>query len=172
MENSGQQRKLPFFVYGTLIPGHRNEHHWLGAIRSQQRASLKKGRLYRFPGFPMMVFTDNSDADGDDVVRGSVVYVNEDGYDRVLRSLDALEEYDSTKTDDENFYLRVERDVDTDEGTVVRCYTYVGRQSTVIGLPTVLNNDWAAAVQSDPQANKWWEENEGAVLKTRVTSDE
>lgn len=48
-------QRLPFFVYGTLIPGQPNDHLWQGAIGSLEAAVFDNGRLYDMGFYPMLV---------------------------------------------------------------------------------------------------------------------
>lgn len=180
-------RRLPFFVYGTLIPGllnerkslaassqtdlvsnkgEPNEKHFKNKIVSYHEAVLRGARLYRFPGYPMMVINDEKKDDADNVVRGVVVYVDDDSYQEVLTSLDALEEYDPSNISN-SLYLRIERQVEllddaTSSSSKVNCFTYCGSQEQVNELPRVEDNDWRAEIRRDSSARAWWLHNTSA----------
>lgn len=113
------------------------------------------------------------DAASDDVVRGVVVYVDEDAYDEVLRSLDKLEEYDPENVAD-SLYQRIATDVELvvdggAEQTKVRCFTYCGSLDAVRNLPSVVDNDWRAEVRRDSSARAWWSVNHSARTNTAAT---
>ena len=55
MSMKSTPRLLPFFVYGTLLPGQPNAHLWGDGIVAQQNATLANGRLYDLGAFPMLV---------------------------------------------------------------------------------------------------------------------
>ena len=77
--------QLPFFVYGTLIPGQPNDHLWGNAIVSAESAILANCQLFDMDYYPMLVEQCGSS------VRGKLITVKEDAYLETLTRIDALE---------------------------------------------------------------------------------
>ncbi|WP_406411899.1 gamma-glutamylcyclotransferase [Streptomyces halstedii] len=95
---------LPFFVYGTLLPGERNHDRFLGGrVRGQCPAVLPGAVLYHGPGYPYAV-------EGPGEVRGALVTAAPGAYGELLAVLDELEGY-LGPGHPRNLYERVARPV-------------------------------------------------------------
>ncbi|MET9808811.1 gamma-glutamylcyclotransferase family protein [Streptomyces halstedii] len=95
---------LPFFVYGTLLPGERNHDRFLGdRVRGQRPAVLPGALLYHGPGYPYAV-------EGPGEVRGALVTSVPGAYGELLAALDELEGYLGPGSP-RNLYERVARPV-------------------------------------------------------------
>ncbi|AWL38296.1 gamma-glutamylcyclotransferase family protein [Streptomyces sp. SM18] len=95
---------LPFFVYGTLLPGERNHDRFLtGRVRGQCPAVLPGALLYHGPGYPYAV-------EGPGEVRGALVTAAPGAYGELLAVLDELEGY-LGPGHPRNLYERVARPV-------------------------------------------------------------
>lgn len=81
--------RLPFFLYGTLLPGECNHGLLRGRSRSWTPAELPGALLFDGPGHPYAV----TDPGGSAVVRGELAEVPAESYEEVLAALDRLEEY-------------------------------------------------------------------------------
>jgi gamma-glutamylcyclotransferase (GGCT)/AIG2-like uncharacterized protein YtfP len=103
-------RRLPFFVYGTLLPGERNHPLLAGRTRSWTPAVLPGALLFRGPRYPVAVL----DPAAGGRVRGEVVEISAAMYDAVLADLDRLEGY--APGDPANRYERVSRAVRGERG--------------------------------------------------------
>ncbi|WP_329228653.1 gamma-glutamylcyclotransferase [Streptomyces sp. NBC_01460] len=79
--------RLPFFVYGTLLPGEANHDRFLrGRTREERPAVLPGALLYEGPGYPYAV-------DGPGTVHGTLVTAAPGAYAELLGLLDDLEQY-------------------------------------------------------------------------------
>lgn len=79
-------RRLPYFVYGTLRPGGRNHEAWLGGRLAWTRpARLGHHRLHHHRDLPYVT------AGGDGAVIGELVHATADHADEMRSDLDALE---------------------------------------------------------------------------------
>ncbi|WP_329179159.1 gamma-glutamylcyclotransferase family protein [Streptomyces sp. NBC_01477] len=132
-------RRLPFFVYGTLLPGERNHRLLAGRTRSWTPAVLPATLLFLGPGYPFAV----ADPAGAAQVRGEVVEIAEDLYDAVRADLDRLETY--APGDPANRYERVSRAVRGERGET-EVWVYVAGPVIIRDLlPTadrIRDGDW------------------------------
>ncbi|MFE9723402.1 gamma-glutamylcyclotransferase family protein [Streptomyces sp. NPDC005794] len=79
--------RLPFFVYGTLLPGEPNHDRFLrGRTHEEQPAVLPGALLYEGPGYPYAI-------DGHGTVHGALVTAAPGAYTELLGLLDDLEQY-------------------------------------------------------------------------------
>ncbi|WP_329037087.1 gamma-glutamylcyclotransferase [Streptomyces sp. NBC_00178] len=138
------QGPLPFFVYGTLLPGEHNHDRFLrGRTRDERPAVLPGALLYEGPGYPYAT-------DGHGTVTGSLVTAAPDAYPELLRLLDGLEEYVGPDHP-RNLYERVVRTVlPRAEGPAppgpVRAWVYLAATAVARSLRTggtvVPGGDW------------------------------
>jgi gamma-glutamylcyclotransferase (GGCT)/AIG2-like uncharacterized protein YtfP len=142
---------LPFFVYGTLLPGQPNARLWQEMVAHQEPAIFHSGTLFDMGAFPMLI----EQPDGVPI-RGMLLEIVPEQYSRVLRALDCLEEYDPAAPE-QSSYRRVERTVQTEAGELRRVWVYIGRFDLVRGC-TPCGGDWAAwsALRRERVAD-WWQ---------------
>jgi gamma-glutamylcyclotransferase (GGCT)/AIG2-like uncharacterized protein YtfP len=116
------QRNMPFFVYGTLIPGQENYPRFLAGRTLQETPSSIRGAvLYTEGRYPYLV-VDSTLAQPSDEVSGYLIHIKPHLYDAVLEHVDQLEGYRAYKT--ANWYERVCREIQTERGNV-RAWVYV-----------------------------------------------
>ncbi|MEM9773484.1 MAG: gamma-glutamylcyclotransferase family protein [Chloroflexota bacterium] len=146
--------QYPFFVYGTLLPGQPNDHFWENKIEANKPAHLSGVELFAFPSFPMMVISD----DHGKQVFGQLIWTEPDAYNRIMKRIDILENYDSA--DPENSpYQRELRDVYLQSGETIKAWTYLGQPQLVVGLPQILSGDWLDHVERSISFSTnqiWW----------------
>lgn len=157
--------QLPFFVYGTLLPGQPNYHLWAKAIRTEEPAILPGGRLYDMAQlglgqYPMVVeevqVGDEYIVGGKWQVVGVLVEVEAAYYETVLRTLDVLEDYRPLQPE-QSFYRRVRRIVTLHNGRQRVAWVYVGRAAIVAGLEPIRGGNWKAYCASrQAEVNRWW----------------
>lgn len=121
---SGGTERLPVFVYGTLRPGGLyHPSYLLGRTTAEEPATLSGVVLHEGPGYPYALEEDAADVEPG-VVRGELMTLAEDGYERVLAALDQLEEY--RPGDPASLYLRAVREVTrTRDGARVPAWVYL-----------------------------------------------
>ena len=151
------EERLPFFVYGTLLPGQPNAFLWQGTVTAQQPATLAGSTLYDMGSYPMLVET------GDDCVQSMLLHIAEAEYAAVLARLDELE--GCTLDQPEDFgYSRVIRTVQIEitspehdrNSRSHSAWVYIGQEATVRGLPPIPGGDWAAyVVDTFHDIDKW-----------------
>lgn len=142
---------LPFFVYGTLLPGQPNFYHWGNSILTHETAVFNNGRLYDLGSYPMLI-----EAPGETVV-GALITVEPSPYQTILRRLDKLEEYDPQQPN-QCSYIREKRDVHLENGRVQTAWVYIGQWQFQPAIPVIKNGNWveySARKQSD--INEWWQ---------------
>jgi len=144
------EERLPFFVYGTLLPGQPNAYLWGDCVTQVAAASLTGGCLYDLGAYPMLV----EEAGG--LVVGVVNHVAESEYDAVLARLDDLEGYDSTQSN-EFGYRRVLREVQVENSRSLRVWVYIGQKTAVRGMTPIPGGDWAAySAATFQDIEQWW----------------
>jgi gamma-glutamylcyclotransferase (GGCT)/AIG2-like uncharacterized protein YtfP len=148
-EMDQQAFTLPFFVYGTLLPGQPNFGLWQHAIVRCQPAALHGAFLFDHGFYPMMIEGMNGGQ-----VNGLVVYVQSRLYGSVLRDLDYLEGYDPAQHG-MNDFSRVKRVVRLITGQKAVAWVYVGRKELVDGLPPI-GDDWKRYAESRQQSLDYW----------------
>ena len=150
MKSKIDKERLPFFVYGTLLPGQPNTVLWGESIVAQEKALLANGRLYDMGSFPMLVEA------GDEPVCGLLTYVTDAEYETVLARLDRLEGVDTVQPNI-SWYRRVVREVEVANGRSVPAWVYIGHQAAVQGMMPIPAGDWAAYVAKTFQdIAQWW----------------
>jgi gamma-glutamylcyclotransferase (GGCT)/AIG2-like uncharacterized protein YtfP len=148
--------QLPFFVYGTLLPGQPNYHLWGGAIRSERAAFLPNSRLYdmallNLGHYPMLV-----EEQGKQVVVGMLVEVEPGFFDAVLRTLDLLEDYRPGRPN-ESYYHRAKRIIASTNGHQHVAWVYLGRPGLVVGLEPIPGGNWKAyCANRKAEVDGWW----------------
>ncbi|MFG3404715.1 gamma-glutamylcyclotransferase family protein [Streptomyces sp. NPDC048142] len=97
--------ELPFFVYGTLLPGEPNHDLFLrGRTAGERPAVLPRALLYDGPGYPYAI-------DGHGRVHGTLLVAAPGVYGELLGLLDHLEEF-LGPGHPRNLYERVVREVE------------------------------------------------------------
>lgn len=131
---------LPFFVYGTLLPGEVNHDLFLrGRTRSEEPGRLYGAVLYDGPGYPYAVEERGG------IVYGELVTALPEEYEELLVALDRLEEY--AAADPRSLYERVEREVVRGAaGPHVRAWVYVAAPAVAARLRArgklIESGDW------------------------------
>ncbi|MBH1937884.1 gamma-glutamylcyclotransferase [Streptomyces sp. AV19] len=111
-------RRLPVFVYGTLMPGLRNYAWFLrGGTVAEVPARLAGAVLYEGPGFPHAVAAPGGE------VRGVLITLVPDRYGALLAALDELE--GCVPGGPGNLFDRVEREVALVAGGTARAWVYL-----------------------------------------------
>ncbi len=125
---------LPFFVYGTLLPGEANFRLWRDAIQDIRPAGLNGARLYDLGYFPMLI------EGGGGEVRGMVGWVRPSSYGAALDLLDTLEGVRFPYPIGVGYY-RAARVVRLAGGSTVTAWVYLGNPVAVIGRRPI-GTDW------------------------------
>ncbi|WP_367572867.1 gamma-glutamylcyclotransferase family protein [Streptomyces globisporus] len=124
--------ELPFFVYGTLLPGEPNHDLFLrGRTAGERPAVLPRALLYDGPGYPYAI-------EGHGRVHGTLLVAAPGVYGELLGLLDHLEEF-LGPGHPRNLYERVVREVElpgTGDGGSVRAWVYLAANAVTRSLRT------------------------------------
>lgn len=127
--------ELPFFVYGTLLPGEPNHDLFLrGRTAGERPAVLPRALLYDGPGYPYAI-------EGHGRVHGTLLVAAPGIYGELLGLLDHLEEF-LGPGHPRNLYERVVREVElpaqgaSDAGESVRAWVYLAAAAVTRSLRT------------------------------------
>jgi gamma-glutamylcyclotransferase (GGCT)/AIG2-like uncharacterized protein YtfP len=145
-------KNLPFFAYGTLLPGQPNYPLWQAAILNQRPATFPNGRLHDVGPYPILL------EGGDNPVKGMVIDIAPAAYATILTRLDYLEGYNPAAPDDCTF-CRVVRPVNlTDTVETIEAWVYLGQTAATTHLPLIESGDWPthATAKLTAIAN-WWQ---------------
>lgn len=128
--------QLPFFVYGTLRNGFHN-YEWAlkGNTTYEFDAKLEGYEMYSAGPFPFIVHG------GVWSVKGELMGIDEDRYDKVMSQLDHLEGYNPNHPE-RSHYKRLEVMVSIEGGLPVRAWTYIYNRPTN-GMQKIRSGDWA-----------------------------
>ena len=149
--NRSALEQIPFFVYGTLIPGQPNDHLWGEGIRRVETAVFAHGKLFDMGTYPMLV------EGGAGIVQGKLISVANGSYEEILARLDYLEGY-APEQPTASGYRRVKREVITLSGRSVLSWVYVGRLDQAGGFELIPGGKWvtySASMRS--RMDHWWE---------------
>ncbi|UQX01073.1 gamma-glutamylcyclotransferase family protein [Streptomyces sp. RerS4] len=136
---------LPFFVYGTLLPGEVNHDLFLrGRTAAEEPARLPDAALYAGPGYPYAVHRPGS------AIAGELITAAPGAYAELLVALDLLEEYAGPDRPD-NVYDRVAREAVRPDGSRVRAWVYLAAAPVAHHLARsgteITGGDWRRHVE-------------------------
>ena len=79
--------RLPFFVYGTLIPNQPNYYLWKDSITDTKTGIIRNYQLFDMGHYPMIVESEGNN------VEGMIVYIKTEDYSKITKIIDNLEGY-------------------------------------------------------------------------------
>ena len=132
LDDNAQPAHTLLFVYGSLMQGLELHGQLAGATFVARGRIL--GTLVSLGKYPGLV-------EGDGDVRGELYRLDRAA---MLCAIDELEEYDAHRPD-ESLYLRVEREVRLDDGSIVRAWVYLYNEDAG-DAPAIASGDWRDAV--------------------------
>jgi gamma-glutamylcyclotransferase (GGCT)/AIG2-like uncharacterized protein YtfP len=143
-------KRLPFFVYGTLLPDQPNYDLIVKESIEQRPAYFPDGRLYDLGPFPMLLEGSGG------LVKGILYSINEADYPIILHRLDALEGFNPRNPTAGDF-RRVKRLVNLESGSSIIAWVYLGKPASIIGARFILSGDWIAySRENKDKLVKWW----------------
>lgn len=129
--------RLPFFVYGTLLPGQPNYRLWQNGLLAKHLATFKQGYLLDLIHFPMLV------EGGKNAVMGMLMVPQPDAYIDIMNRLDGLEDFDPSQPT-AGAYFRAERLVYLSDKETCSAWVYLGRPEFASDAPVIESGDWIA----------------------------
>jgi gamma-glutamylcyclotransferase (GGCT)/AIG2-like uncharacterized protein YtfP len=143
-------RYLPFFVYGTLLPGQPNYDLWSEDIADQVPAIFPDGRLFDLGAYPMLLEGEGSP------VTGQMITIKHSEYAQVLLRLDTLEGYDPENPEASD-YRRYNRVIHLVDGRALKAWVYLGKRSAVADAALIESGDWVAHMSDkSEEIFDWW----------------
>lgn len=124
-----QNEPVRLFVYGTLMPGHRNFAHIRKYVQTTQPASMD-GILLDLGSYPALIH-------GDGIVRGVLLEMDQEA----LAVTDRIEGYHADS--ESSLFIRKEVSVQLDEGQSVSAWSYffADAESIIDRLQLIVGHD-------------------------------
>ncbi len=145
-------KQLPFFVYGTLLPGQPNYPLWSAAIARARPAVFPHGQLFDLGGYPMLI------EGGEGQVQGLVVDIRPEPYPAILKRLDILEGLQPGNTPVDAPYRRAGRLVRLEGGKKVESWVYLGHPGYTTGREIIPGGSWPQYTQTrQEQIAAFWQ---------------
>ena len=141
--------RLPFFVYGTLIPAQPNYYLWKDSIADAKNGIIKNHQLFDMGHYPMILQSEGNN------VHGMLMYVNDEDYEKITKIIDNLEGY-NPENHGNSAYNREMRDIELKNGESEKAWIYIGSKEYVKEENGVKNGNWVKHI-SEKKGNKdWW----------------
>lgn len=133
------------FVYGSLMEGFFNFDKYLVDKVESRKTAYAKGKLYHIDGrgYPAMY-------EGDEDVKGELLSIKD--FEKNLKELDGLEQYDENGKIEDNEYNRAIIDVITEDGKKEKAYGYIFNkekpENKEVKLIPIEDGDWRKFMES------------------------
>ena len=142
--------RLPFFVYGTLIPDQPNYYLWKDSIVSTKDGLIKNYQLFDMGHYPMIVESEGNN------VYGMLMYVKNENYTKVTKIIDNLEGY-NPENHGSSAYNREIRDIELENGEAEKVWIYIGSEEYVKEENAVKGGNWVKHISKKKGNLDWWE---------------
>ena len=142
--------KLPFFVYGTLLPEQPNYYLWKDSIERTSAARIKDCQLFDMGHYPMLVQVEGK------YVEGMLMYIKSDDFGNVIKRIDNLEGYDP-QNHGNSAYNREMRDIELN-GKVEKAWVYLGSIEFINKERSVESGNWVQHVSEKKENQDWWKD--------------
>ena len=142
--------RLPFFVYGTLIPDQPNYYLWKDSIVSTKDGLIKNYQLFDMGHYPMIVESKGNN------VYGMLMYVKNEDYTKVTKIIDNLEGY-NPENHGSSAYNRELRDIELEDGEIEKAWIYIGSKEYVNEENKVKDGNWVKHISKKEGNQDWWE---------------
>ena len=126
--------RLPFFVYGTLIPDQPNYYLWKDSIVNTKSGIIKNHQLFDMGHYPMIVESEGNN------VHGMLMYIKNEDYDKITKVIDNLEGY-NPENHGSSAYKREIRDIEA-ENSLEKAWIYIGSEEYVKKENVVKDGNW------------------------------
>ena len=145
--------RLPFFVYGTLIPDQPNYYLWKDSIVSTKDGLIKNYQLFDMGHYPMIVESEGNN------VYGMLMYVKNEDYTKVTKIIDNLEGY-NPENHGSSAYNREMRDIELEDGKIEKAWIYIGSKEYVNEENKVKDGNWVKHISKKEGSKDWWKDTE------------
>ena len=142
--------RLPFFVYGTLIPGQPNYYLWKDSIVDTKNGLIRNHQLFDMGHYPMIVQSEGNN------VHGMLMYVKDEDYEKITKIIDNLEGY-NPENHGNSAYNREMRDIEVYSGELEKAWIYIGSTEYVKKENDVKDGNWVKHISKKEGNNDWWE---------------
>ncbi len=142
--------RLPFFVYGTLIPDQPNYYLWKDSIVSTKDGLIKNYQLFDMGHYPMIVESKGNN------VYGMLMYVKNEDYTKVTKIIDNLEGY-NPENHGSSAYNREVRDIELEGGEIEKAWIYIGSEEYISKENAVKGGNWVEHISKKEGNQDWWE---------------
>ena len=143
--------RLPFFVYGTLIPDQPNYYLWKDSIVSTKDGLIKNYQLFDMGHYPMIVESEGNK------VHGILMYVKNEDYGKITKIIDNLEGY-NPENHGSSAYNREIRDIELEDGEIEKAWIYIGRKEYVNEENKVKGGNWVKHISKKEGSKDWWKD--------------
>ena len=143
-------KKLPFFVYGTLIPDQPNYYLWEKSIINKEAGFIKNYQLFDMGHYPMIVESKGNN------VEGILIEIKEEDYENITKIIDNLEGYEPEKHGN-SAYTREIRRINLENGNVRDAWIYIGSEDYIKRENIVKGGNWVKHIKQKKQNREWWE---------------
>ena len=143
--------RLPFFVYGTLIPDQPNYYLWKDSIVSTKDGRIKNYQLFDMGHYPMIVESEGNK------VHGILMYVKNEDYGKITKIIDNLEGY-NPENHGSSAYNREMRDIEVEDGEIEKAWIYIGSKEYVNKENKVKGGNWVKHISKKEGSKDWWKD--------------
>ena len=143
--------KLPFFVYGTLIPDQPNYYLWKDSITNTKKSIIKNYELFDMGHYPMIVESEGNN------VHGMLMYIKNEDYEKIAKIIDNLEGY-NPENHGSSAYNREIRDIELEDGEIEKAWIYIGSKGYVKEENAVKDGNWVKHISMKEGNKDWWKE--------------
>ena len=142
--------RLPFFVYGTLIPDQPNYYLWRDSIISTKNSLIKNYQLFDMGHYPMIVESNGG------IVHGMLIYIKNEDYGKIVKIIDNLEGY-NPENHGSSAYKREIRDIEA-ENSLEKAWIYIGSEEYVKKENVVKDGNWIKHISMKEEGEDWWKD--------------
>ena len=142
--------RLPFFVYGTLIPEQPNFYLWKNSIVATKKGLIQNYQLFDMGHYPMIVESEGNN------VHGMLIYIKNEDYDKITKVIDNLEGY-NPENHGSSAYKREIRDIEA-ENSLEKAWIYIGSEEYVKKENVVKDGNWVKHISMKEGNKNWWKE--------------
>ena len=143
--------RLPFFVYGTLIPDQPNYYLWKDSIANTKEGMIKNYQLFDMGHYPMIVESNGS------TVYGMLMYIKNEDYEKITKIIDNLEGY-NPENHGSSAYNREIRDIELEDGEIEKAWIYIGSEEYISKEKAVKGGNWVEHISKKEGSKDWWKE--------------